>query len=255
MHKPSKCPTCNKCFERKFEMKKHIESVHEGKIGCLICDSKFSNKRNLQYYDEYVTESKEEAKLQNPEPVIIIQKGNKSYKCDICSSLFSNKYNLKYHIEVVHERKFNCLTCGRNFASEKNLQYHDEYVHERKKQKIVFECPNPNCAPWSPCSSCSLSTPNCVDDPPRVKDGFKKYSCSECYKSFSVMDALKCHMKHIHSVTSREMPNFELQENLKKNQIKSTVNVEEKIKEKVKLLESLGQKTLESMPSKISEKS
>jgi len=55
------------------------------------------------------------------------------------------------------------------------------------------------------------------------------FSCFECYRSFRAMDALKSHLKETHGFTRFEMPNFELQENFKKNQTKPTGNIEEKI--------------------------
>ena len=63
------------------------------------------------------------------------------------------------------------------------------------------------------------------------------FSCSECYRSFRAMDVLKTHLKKTHGFTRFEMPNFELQENLKKNQSKSTGNVEEKIQLSLKKLD------------------
>ena len=43
------------------------------------------------------------------------------------------------------------------------------------------------------------------------------------------MDVSKSHLKESHGFTRFEMPNFELQKNLKKNQTKPTGNIEEKI--------------------------
>ena len=68
---------------------------------------------------------------------------------------------------------------------------------------------------------------HCID-PTIVHEKFG-FSCFECYRSFRAMDALKSHLKETHGFTRFEMPNFELQENLKNNQSKSTGNVEEKI--------------------------
>ena len=51
------------------------------------------------------------------------------------------------------------------------------------------------------------------------------------------MDVLKSHLKETHGFTRFEMPNFELQENLKKKQSKSTGNIEEKIQLSLKKLD------------------
>ena len=114
VHEPYKCPSCNKCFERKFDMKRHIESVHKGKIGCQICDSKLTEESNLQYQDEYVIKNKKQrkgmmVKCLDPNCApwspcvpcspknIPKNEGNKPCKCSGCGEKFNSKASFWRH--------------------------------------------------------------------------------------------------------------------------------------------------------------
>ena len=156
VHKPYKCPSCNKCFERKFDMNKHIESVHEGKIGCLICDSKFTNKRNLQYQDEYVHESKKQRKETIPlestvhegkKPIQSIDEihegeNEKCHKCSLCIGSFNDEEDLKKHYAAVHERPKKCDTCGKEFTVIGNLNKHIAKMHvgQKANDEKIHQC-------------------------------------------------------------------------------------------------------------------
>merc|ERR1712008_446517 len=54
-----------------------------------------------------------------------------------------------------------------------------------------------------------------------IKDRFDKYSCFICYKSFSVMILLKCHMKQTHGSTIEVLKNSGLENHLTENQIEN----------------------------------
>ena len=66
---------------------------------------------------------------------------------------------MKRHIESVHKGKIGCQICDSKPTEESNLQYQDEYVIKNKKQRkgMMVKCLDPNCAPWSPCTPCSLN--------------------------------------------------------------------------------------------------
>ena len=81
-------------FANKQNLKKHIETVHEGikPFKCSICDVKFANNYNPQIQESQIK--------------------------------FANKQNLKKHIETVHEgiKPFKCSICDVEFANKQNLK-------------------------------------------------------------------------------------------------------------------------------------
>jgi uncharacterized Zn-finger protein len=70
-------------------MKRHKDSVHEGKkaFNCEVCNYSCSQKVHMKRHKELVHE------------------GKKSYKCEICYYSCSQKGDLKIHISSVHEGK------------------------------------------------------------------------------------------------------------------------------------------------------
>ena len=79
------CGICGKVFARKYGLKCHIASVHEGKkpYKCDICQFSSSEKRDLKRH------------------VTAVHEGEKPFKCDLCSNYFSTMGNLKKHIKQV----------------------------------------------------------------------------------------------------------------------------------------------------------
>ena len=141
---------CNKCGYKatdKFAVKKHIESVHDGKrhicqicgIGvtstiylkkhitavhegikafkCSLCDKKFSFKNALYTHNKSVHERK------------------KSHMCAQCGASFSRATTLSRHIKGVHEKEtpYVCKICNHGFKQNGNLKYHMDTVHKEKE--------------------------------------------------------------------------------------------------------------------------
>ena len=58
----NKCLICNATFSKPFTLKRHVESVHEGKKSykCTQCDLKFKAKQNLKKHIAKVHEKPKE---------------------------------------------------------------------------------------------------------------------------------------------------------------------------------------------------
>ena len=71
----NKCSICDKKFLRRAELKRHTDSVHEGKKpnNCSDCDYSCYEKNKLKRHIDYVHEK------------------NKPHKCSICDNSFSQK--------------------------------------------------------------------------------------------------------------------------------------------------------------------
>ena len=101
----TQCPICHSYFSKNTDLKRHIETVHEGqKTPCSICNALFSRKTDLKRHVETVHEGKRT-------------------HCHLCSASFSRKTDLKRHVETVHEgKKSQCPNCNASFARKADLK-------------------------------------------------------------------------------------------------------------------------------------
>ena len=115
----TQCPICHSYFSKNTDLKRHIETVHEGqKTQCPSCQALFSRKTDLKRHIETVHEGKRT-------------------HCHLCSASFSRKTDLKRHVETVHEGKRTlCPNCSASFSRKTGLKQHIETVHEREKNTV-----------------------------------------------------------------------------------------------------------------------
>jgi len=82
------CSKCEKIFQFKNSLTKHVASVHDNaKFQCEICVASYSYKFNLKRHMELEHESK---------PT--------KYDCKDCNKTFKYKHNLKTHINKFHKQ-------------------------------------------------------------------------------------------------------------------------------------------------------
>ena len=98
--KPHKCPICDYSCTRKTNLKKHIDTIYEGKklhkpYKCSICDYSCTKKSNL---DDHI---------------YAVHEGKKPHQCYICDYSCATKSNMSQHINTVHEGKkpHKCSIC------------------------------------------------------------------------------------------------------------------------------------------------
>ena len=101
----TQCPICHSYFSKNTDLKRHIETVHEGqKTQCPTCQALFSRKTDLKRHIETVHEGKRT-------------------HCHLCSASFSRKTDLKRHVETVHEGKRTlCPNCSASFSRKTGLK-------------------------------------------------------------------------------------------------------------------------------------
>ena len=103
------CNICDYSSIRKYDMERHIETVHEGikSFQCNVCAYKTGHKSHLNRHVEGVHEK------------------IKPFKCDFCDYSTKEKRYLKSHIKRVHE-DINCsskenipsISCRNNNSSQ-----------------------------------------------------------------------------------------------------------------------------------------
>ena len=116
--KPQICSNCDANFKTRKALKKHIDSVHEGKVEykCLKCGKSFSYKHTLKIHIDSIHE------------------GKKPNCCSTCGKAFYKKEALKEHIDKIHDKKepaHGCEICGKMFVNGNRVARHIKVVHEK----------------------------------------------------------------------------------------------------------------------------
>eukprot|EP00189_Rhodosorus_marinus_P011852 CAMPEP_0184737660 /NCGR_PEP_ID=MMETSP0315-20130426/429_1 /TAXON_ID=101924 /ORGANISM="Rhodosorus marinus, Strain UTEX LB 2760" /LENGTH=538 /DNA_ID=CAMNT_0027204969 /DNA_START=219 /DNA_END=1835 /DNA_ORIENTATION=- len=109
------CPHCGATFKRKYEMQRHIKSIHlkEKRHTCTVCDKGFFQRSHLTVHMKTVHERK------------------KDDVCTICGRSFATKYKVDRHVRAVHnkERTFKCVHCGSTYYQSSDLKRHVKVQH------------------------------------------------------------------------------------------------------------------------------
>jgi len=110
------CNECDKSFQSKRYLRKHIDNCHRGKLICPYC-SKLCSKSHIN------TAHKQQPSI-----------------CDICSAEFKNKHALSGHKRKVHCEKgsFTCQDCFQVFDTHYKLYNHRYAVHNLQECKCEF---------------------------------------------------------------------------------------------------------------------
>ena len=146
------CFICNKIFQTKHSLTKHLRT-HKSAEGhkCDKCDKKFTANRDLKKHVDIVHLQKAEsyrkecpichARVQQLKTHIrfIHRNEGKSSEynnvCPKCDKTFSNDYKVKRHIQTVHEgvKNWQCTICPKRFSEKKDLGRHVRGVHMGQK--------------------------------------------------------------------------------------------------------------------------
>ena len=113
------CLQCSSKFKRKFDLTRHIKSVHNPeKIKCEHCESSFGRK------DDLARHKRRKHTLQ---------------KCEECEFSTCEKCGLEYHmlekhegealVELTYQKKHKCIYCNHSSDSARNVRRHVEKKH------------------------------------------------------------------------------------------------------------------------------
>ena len=169
---PFLCNTCGYKATDKFALKKHIESVHDGKRHiCQICGIGVTS---TTYLKKHITS---------------VHEGIKPHKCELCDIRYPDQSGLRNHIRKVHEKlkPHKCNDCQKCYASLWELNQHISGVHEGKKD---WKC--------SLCDKTFLSRGGLYLHKRSVHEKKESHVCSQCGANFSQDGSLKKHIKGVH---------------------------------------------------------
>ena len=108
-----KCDQCDRDFDQKGHLNKHVNRQHTtvDKLACRICHEQFANKNGLRYHTRVTHQEK-------------------TVPCDECSTMFSTVGALNSHKKSVHVlRSLKCDQCKITFKTKNSLNSHKKSVH------------------------------------------------------------------------------------------------------------------------------
>ena len=144
-----KCAICQKVFETRELLTKHMVGIHKAKLGfkCDTCKECFLNKDQLKdhfktvhqktvYVCEKCNEFCRDSYLLTKH---IIEKHN-GHKCQFCYSAFFNREKLLSHIKDIHQEEeeeveeIKCRICFEKFRTQSEFSKHFNKKHQEKCQ-------------------------------------------------------------------------------------------------------------------------
>ena len=138
--KIAKCDHCSQAFNTEWSKKRHIKSVHEGKIyDCNECEKEFSYPASLfKHKKKHHNNSAKDNQEKRVHDTIVVDR-KKSYNCKLCDYHCEFSNEMKNHISSVHEGNmmFMCYICKIGFDCNDNLKNHLLSIHGGGNR---FEC-------------------------------------------------------------------------------------------------------------------
>ena len=173
--KSFRCPLCEKIFESKMGIIKHINLNHKGleKLECPTCKREFRGKGVLNKH------------------IAVIHEGKKPHLCTICGKAFPSGFVLKHHIRLVHEgkRPHVCDNCGKTFKTPQQLKNHILSSHGDGKKP--FQCPS--------CDKTFILKHHMLNHA-FIHTNIRPYECNACDDKFKRSHHLTTHMRTVHGL-------------------------------------------------------
>eukprot|EP01083_Nonionella_stella_P246573 855869_1 len=198
-----KCPhtQCDKAFNVKQELQRHVANNHTKPFKCDECDKRFGSAKYLQSHRISIHTKNE----------------HKPFRCKYCDYGAASEYIIKKH-ELSHSAvtPYKCVRCNKSFRTDRYLQTHLERVHVEDKYKPLqcdicakrflgkinlknhYKCHDANC--FHQCDQCEYSTPDSkrLKKHKQIHSGEKPFECNVCHKRFRLWTYVLTHKQNVH---------------------------------------------------------
>ena len=125
-----KCEQCDYTTSRKYHVRGHVKSAHEGNknmIACVHCDFMTEQKFKLM---NHLTRRHGK----------VISKEVKIFSCDRCDYMTSRKTHLHGHIKYAHEGNVNMIACDHcDYMTEKNYNLMNHLARRHREVNLKNE--------------------------------------------------------------------------------------------------------------------
>ena len=167
---PIQCsvPTCD--FQgKRYQLKSHVQLVHEEKYVCSFCQYKTGIKGTL---DRHV-------RLKHIE--------DERRKCEECDYTTANKASMKNHMDIHSGQSFNCKECKYEGTTQALLNNHRRFMHEQSSIK----CSWPHCEYEAKRNRLKIHI--------RFRHEGKSHNCPKCDYRGATLSLLKTHVEEQHT--------------------------------------------------------
>uniref|UniRef100_A0A2A4K4S3 C2H2-type domain-containing protein n=1 Tax=Heliothis virescens TaxID=7102 RepID=A0A2A4K4S3_HELVI len=172
------CPQCDKKFQWRGNLLRHLNSHVARANGELVCEPCNRTFSSIATYKQHMKISRKH-----------VSENDFKYMCSECGKRFANKTRLKDHVDWEHLKNYvhTCNVCQKVFKSHTSLYLHKQVVHKKDSAEHL-------------CDHCGKPFPNQGKLRCHVvaRHSGASHACGSCGARFSWLSCLSRHCRNLH---------------------------------------------------------